>query len=130
VKNAAWCYRFAVILEDEQSTMPVLIADYEAVSPRFTFGSLADPQERFLPPLPPISSSTSPNDIRKTDIQIAGVNKRVIDILQGATMNGIRPRWWIDWTVQSSIVRAPKGHVGLKGEKGIVVYKAFGMTAT
>ena len=31
MKNAAWCYRFLVILEDEESTIPVLIADYEAV---------------------------------------------------------------------------------------------------
>lgn len=31
LKNAAWCYRFIVILEDEHTTIPVLIADHEAV---------------------------------------------------------------------------------------------------
>jgi len=44
-------------------------------------------------------------------------------------MDGIRPRPWIDWTLQSSIAQTPKGHVGLKAETGIVVYRAFGMTS-
>jgi hypothetical protein len=86
-------------------------------------------QERFLPPLPPISASTNPNDHKKTERQIADVTKNVMNVLQGARMDGIRPRPWIDWTIQSVIVSAPKGYVGKKGEKGVVVYKAFGMQA-
>lgn len=95
----------------------------------YPLDNTADKQERFLPSLPPISSSTNPNDIRKTGIQIAGVNKKVHEILQGGSMDGIRPRPWIDWTLQSSIVHPPKGHVGLRGENGIAVYRAFGMTS-
>jgi len=44
-------------------------------------------------------------------------------------MDLVRPRPWIDWTIQSNVVQPPKGYVGLKGETGIVVYKAFGMTS-
>lgn len=44
-------------------------------------------------------------------------------------MDLVRPRPWISWTLQSSVVRPPKGYVALEGEKGIVVYKAFGMTS-
>jgi hypothetical protein len=128
MKNAAWCYRFLIILEDEESTIPVLIADYEAVR-AFFHDALADQKDRFLPSLPPISASTNPNDVRKTGYQIAAANKKVVDILQGGAMDLVRPRPWIDWTLQSSVVQPPKGYAGLKGEKGIVVYKAFGMTS-
>jgi hypothetical protein len=33
MKHAAWRYRFIAILEDEVSTLPILISDYEAVCP-------------------------------------------------------------------------------------------------
>lgn len=86
-----------------------------------------DKQERFLPSLPPISASTNPNDQKQADRRILGICQNVIQTLQGATMDGVRSRPWIDWTIQSVFVPAPKGHVGLKGEKGVLVYKAFGM---
>jgi len=44
-------------------------------------------------------------------------------------MDLVRPRPWINWTLQSSVVLTPKGYVDLQGEDGIVVYKAFGMTS-
>ena len=50
-------------------------------------------------------------------------------VLQGGEMNGIRPVPYIDWTLQATIVKAPKGYVGARGETGVVVYKAFGMVS-
>jgi hypothetical protein len=127
--KAAWRYRFAVILEDEHHTLPMLICDDEAVRPSMGFsGSPTDRQEHFLPPLPPLSPSSNPNDHKKNARQIAATTKKVVEILQGGAMDSIRPRPWIDWTLQSMVVSTPKGYVG-KGEKGIVVYKAFGMTS-
>lgn len=86
-------------------------------------------QNRFLPPLPPPSASTNPNDIKKTNRQIAETKKGVLDVLQGAPMDGIRPVPYIDWTLQSYIVPLPKGHTSSKGEKGVMVHRAFGMEA-
>jgi hypothetical protein len=86
-------------------------------------------QEKFLPSLPPVSPSTNPNDQKKTKRQIEETTSRVMGVLQGGMMDGVRPVPYIDWTLQATIVNAPKGHVGARGEKGIVVYKAFGMVA-
>lgn len=84
-------------------------------------------QARFLPALPPCSASDNPNDIRKTYRQIAETSKGVLDVLQGAPLDGIRPLPYIDWTVMSYIVPAPKGYGGVGGCRGVAVYKAFGM---
>ena len=54
-------------------------------------------------------------------------NDSVLDVLQGAKLDGIRPLPYIDWTVMSCIVPAPKGFGGVGGCKGVAVYKVFGM---
>jgi hypothetical protein len=85
-------------------------------------------QEKFLPALPPISASTNPNDIKKTIRQIEETTKKVEGVLQGGMMDGVRPVPLIDWTLESTIVTVPKGYGGPNGDKGVVVYKPFGMS--
>lgn len=84
-------------------------------------------QEKFLPSLPPISNTSNPNDIKKTNRQIEETTAKVMGVLQGGMMDGVRPMPLIDWTLESTIVKAPKEYVRASGQVGIVVFRAFGM---
>ena len=102
-------YRFIAILEQGDHTLPVIIADEDAAE--------------FLPPLPPLSSSTNPNDLRKTQQRIKEASAQVLDILLGARQDGERPRPIIQFAVEMYEVRQKdKGTI-----RGVVVSRIFGM---
>ena len=102
-------YRFIAILEQGDHTLPVIIADEDAAE--------------FLPPLPPLSTSTNPNDHRKTQQRIKEASAQVLDVLLGARQDGERPRPLIHFAVETYEVRQKdKGAM-----KGVVVSRVFGM---
>ena len=98
-------YRFVALLAQDDLTVPIIVADEEAAA--------------FLPPLPPMSTSTNPNDRGKTLQQIREASAQTLDILLGAKIDGVRPRPVIDLSVEMYEVR--------QKEKGVVVLRVFGM---
>ena len=96
------------MLEQGRDTLPVIIADQDAAD--------------FLPPLPPMSASTNPNDERRTQQRIREASARVHDTLLGAKQDGERTRPTIDLSLEILEVRqGPK-------EKKVIVARVFGMT--
>ena len=108
-------YRFIVILEEGGNTLTTLIADDHAAE--------------FLPPLPPISATNNPNDIKKIDTRVKEANEGVEKMLLGAMMDGQRSRPAIDWTLECYAIKNTKNtKKGAKGE--VVVYSVFGMKSS
>ncbi|EIW68525.1 hypothetical protein TREMEDRAFT_62986 [Tremella mesenterica DSM 1558] len=89
-------------------TLPVVIADEDA--------------NGFLPPLPPISTTSNPNDQRKTAAQLRRICAQVDTILLGPKMDGLHSRPLVEWTIQTFLASPPRG----QGE-GVVVGRVFGM---
>jgi len=105
-------YRFIAILEQNDNSLTVLISDRQA--------------DEFLPPLPPLSPTNNPNDLKKIENRTREANEKVEQILLGAMMDGQRSRPVIDWTVECYAVK--NGKKGAKGE--VVVYSVFGMKSS
>jgi len=102
-------------LEQDDQTLPVIIADEEAAE--------------FLAPLPPLSLFTksnphaNPNDQRKTQQRIREASAKAHDIMLGAKQDGERLRPVIDLSLETYEVRQKEEG----GMKGVVVARVFGM---
>ncbi|WWC58937.1 uncharacterized protein I303_101482 [Kwoniella dejecticola CBS 10117] len=125
-EDAEYRYRFVCTLEDQndgEDELACLVGDDEALE--------------FLPPLPPYSTSTNPNDLRKAEIRRKELSGQVYNILQGAKMDGVRTKPFIDMSLEVYHILKPRptnagngdGELGGEGEK-IVVARMFGMTSS
>ena len=104
------------MLEQDGYLLPFIIADEVAV--------------KILPPLPPITTSNSENDLRRKESRVRMANDGVADILLGAKMDGQRTRPIIDWTIEVyEVSPASKLDKKPKKELRVVVARAFGMAA-
>ncbi|WWC87401.1 uncharacterized protein L201_002290 [Kwoniella dendrophila CBS 6074] len=114
---AEWRYRFIAILEDKNGDeLACIVADDEAAE--------------FLPPLPPWSISTNPNDQRKSEVRRNELNNQVHTILQGAKMDGKRTKPFIDLSIQIYEITTPsqaRQTGAINGRDTIVVARLFGM---
>lgn len=99
------------------------------------------PQASFLPGLPPLTPSTNPNDATKSQRQLSHISKSVSDLLLGPRLDGVRTMPVFDWSVESYVVKLPKGFTAPGGKvsgqpgagagagRGVVVWRVFGMVA-
>ncbi|WVF70377.1 hypothetical protein IAT40_005167 [Kwoniella sp. CBS 6097] len=98
-KKAEWRYRFVAILQEVDADgtageeMAVIVADEEAAE--------------FLPPLPPYSTRTNPNEIARTNQRRSDISGQVYNILQGCKMDNIRPKPIIDFSLMVYILDKP-----------------------
>nr|XP_019047735.1 hypothetical protein I302_04352 [Kwoniella bestiolae CBS 10118]OCF26665.1 hypothetical protein I302_04352 [Kwoniella bestiolae CBS 10118] len=115
---AEWKYRFLVVLVDQRGMELVgLVGDDEAAE--------------FLPPLPPWSNSTNPNDIRKSERRRHEITAHVYNTLQGAKMDGIRTKPFIEMSLEVYHVIKPfTGGIDEQDEQQkvkVIVARMFGM---
>nr|XP_019008989.1 uncharacterized protein I206_06677 [Kwoniella pini CBS 10737]OCF47770.1 hypothetical protein I206_06677 [Kwoniella pini CBS 10737] len=114
--NAEYKYRFVCILEDQKGDeLACLVGDDEAAE--------------FLPPLPPYSTSTNPNDLRKSDRRRTELSGEVYNILQGAKMNGVRTKPYIDMSLEVYHIVRPFNTEQNGEEEKFIVARMFGMTS-
>ncbi|WVQ68725.1 uncharacterized protein L199_006934 [Kwoniella botswanensis] len=113
-EHSEWRYRFLVILKDEKGDeLAGLVADDEAAE--------------FLPPLPPWSTSTNPNDLRKSERRRVELIGQVYNILQGAKMDGVRTKPYIDMSLEVYHIIKPNAEAENGKKEKVVVARMFGM---
>ncbi|OCF76410.1 hypothetical protein I204_02105 [Kwoniella mangroviensis CBS 8886] len=112
--HSEWRYRFLVVFKDEKGDeLAGLVADQEATE--------------FLPPLPPWSTSTNPNDLRKSERRRMELIGQVYNILQGAKMDGVRTKPYIDMSLEVYHILKPNAEPENGEKEKVVVGRMFGM---